>query len=302
MPLALQGTFPVRQQHKLNRIIAEHIGFDFCRGRMVDNDNYMTDGGRDDCYITTAYDKNNIHDGFIMHEAGHGLYVQGLPEEFDMQPVGNFLGLAVHEMTAMIIECHAAATPGFFRFLSMNIQDVFNRYADRAVMPENLRALNARTQPSFVRMLADELTYPLHLTLRYPLERDGIAGKIDISRDLPDAWNEGFKARFGMTPPDPKQGCMQDQHWPTGSIGYFPDYLLGRMGAAQLFAAATKAHPSIAKGDMPTLKSWMTEHVYSKGSLLTQDQLFLQATGETLNAQPLFSHLSQKFLGKPYAS
>ena len=299
-PFPVQGTFPVRQQHKLNRLIAEHIGFDFKRGRLVDNDNYMTDGGRDDCYITTAYDRNNIFDGFIMHEAGHGLYVQGLPAEYDLQPVGSPLGLAVHEMTAMIIECHAAATPGFLHFLATNIQDIFNRHADASVMPDNLKALNARTQPSFIRMLADELTYPLHLTLRYQLERDMIGGKLDVARDLPDAWNEGFKARFGITPPDPKQGCMQDQHWPSGSIGYFPDYILGRMGAAQLFAAAVKEYPSIAKGNMPALKGWMTTHVYQKGSLLTLDDLFTQATGEPLNAKPLFSHLSRKFLNKPY--
>lgn len=299
-PLPVQGTFPVRQQHKLNKIIAQHIGFDFSRGRMVDNDNYMTDGGSDDCYITTAYDKNNVFDGFIMHETGHGLYVQGLPREFALQPAGNYLGLAVHEMTAMIIECHAAATPGFFQFLAYQMQHVFNRHADSALMPENLQALNRRTQPSFIRMLADELTYPLHLTLRYGLERDMIAGKLDVARDLPEAWNEGFKARFGITPPDPKQGCMQDQHWPGGSIGYFPDYILGRMGAAQLFAAAARAHPTIAHDDMPALKSWMTENVYSKGSLLPLDDLFTQATGEKLNAQPLFDHLSRKFLGKPY--
>jgi carboxypeptidase Taq len=160
-------------------------------------------------------------------------------------------------------------------------------------------ALYNQVKPDFIRVDADEVTYPAHVILRYRLEKALIADEMQLA-DLPAAWNEGLQGLLGITPPDDRLGCMQDIHWYDGAWGYFPTYTLGAMTAAQLFAAARKAEPEILadieRGDFSRLMRWLGTNVHSKGSLLSSDELLEQATGQPLNAEVFKSHLKSRYL------
>lgn len=305
-PIPLSGPFPAAQQEELCRRIVTAMGFDLTRGRIDAIAGHPScSGGGDDVRLTTRFEEDDFLNGLYsaIHEAGHGLYEQNTPAAWRYQPAGSSYGMAVHETESMIFERNACKSPEFFRFLEREARTVFSRPNDPALDADNLRKLLYRAQPSFIRVDADELTYPLHVILRFELEKAIIDGKMDVA-DLPKAWNDAMKNLLGIEPPGPSQGCMQDVHWPCGLQGYFPAYALGAMGAAQLFAAACRAHPDIPKGmengDFTKLRTWLRDNIHSKGSLLEMDDLFIQATGEKLNARHFLDYLSRSFLGKPY--
>ena len=306
-PLELAGPFGDTEQMLLGQEMAKKVGFDVTRGVLYSIKGHPSLGGSsDDCRITTRISENDFLPGLYgtIHETGHAVYQQGLPKEWRYQPVGGPLGMDVHESQSMIMELQAGMSREFLIHLSERLQDIFNRHGDPAFDAENLRRLMWRANPSFIRVDADELTYSMHVLLRHDLESRIIGGQLD-ARDLPDAWNDGMKKRLGIAPENPSQGCMQDVHWPCGAVGYFPAYTLGAMGAAQFNAAARKARPEIpaelAKGNFGPLKEWLNANVHSKGSLVTSKDLFIQATGEPLNAKPYLNHLSQRYIGKLFA-
>ena len=204
----------------------------------------------------------------------------------------------------MIMEYQAAMTPEFLEFLSSRLRDLFNGQNNAAMSAQNIQAMQTHVEPSFIRIDADEMTYPMHVLLRYELERKIIGGELSVA-DMPDAWSDGMFDRLGIRPENPSQGCMQDVHWPVNYIGYFPAYTFGAMGAAQFFQAALKAHPEIreelGQGSTQTLRKWLSDNVHGKGSLLDMDTLFTQSTGAPLNAGPYLNHLSQRYLGRTYA-
>lgn len=303
MPL---GDVSIALQKKMNFSLARALGFDENKGILYSGDMHpMSDGTPDDARMTTSYKKDDFFDGYYTtaHETGHSLYWQGAPVEWRYQPAGHALGMDIHESQSMVIQYHACMIPEFMDYLSQEMMQVCKRQGDRALRAENLQKLLFKVSPSLIRITADELTYPGHIVLRFNLERDLMAGKIAMN-DLPDAWNEGMKKTFGLVPPHPGKGHMQDVHWPSISIGYFPAYTLGAMGAAQFFAAATKAKPEIrteiGQGRFGTLREWLRQNVHAKGSLLTPEQLFTTATGEPLNARYYLNHLSQRYLGRDY--
>lgn len=308
-PLPLKGPFPAAQQAELCRRLAEHMGYDFTQGRLDAIDAHPSTGGSSsnvwfttDCSDETSF-LSSVYS--TVHECGHALYEQGTTPELRYLLVGATMGMAVHESQSGIMERNAAHEPQFFQFLEKQAREVFNRPDDPALDAKNLELLAKQVEPSFIRIEADELTYPAHILLRYKLEKAMVEGTLSID-DLPKAWNEGMHNLLGITPPNNAKGCMQDVHWPTGSIGYFPAYALGNMIAAQLYAAALKAHPRIptelAKGNFKPLREWLRENVHSKGSSLTTDELMIQATGEKLNAKYYLDHLSRRYTGKPYAA
>lgn len=305
-PIPLKGPFPKKQQAELLRRIVTAMGFDFNRGRFDVVDVHPSSGGTsDDTRFTTDYDEENFLEAVYstIHETGHAMYDQNQPANWRYQPAGSHLGMAVHESQSRIMEMQACMTPEFFEYLEREARAVFGRPHDPALSAENLRRLKHRVQPSFIRVQADELTYPAHVILRHKLEKAVIEGRLQV-RDLPQAWNSGMRQLLGITPPDPSKGCMQDVHWPAGLIGYFPAYTLGDMGAAQLFAAACRDKPEIRaalkNGNFTPLREWLRDNVHSKGALLTPDELFTQATGQPLNADFYLDHLSRRYLGRPY--
>jgi carboxypeptidase Taq len=307
-PIPLQGPFPQAQQAELCHRLATAMGYDFNKGRLDAIDAHPSTGGSasDVRFTVDCSDETSFLPAVyaLIHECGHGLYEQGTPEAHRYEPVGATMGMAIHESQSGIMERNAAHTPEFFQFLEKQVREVFNRPDDPAFSAKNLELLANQVKPSFIRIEADELTYPAHVILRYKLEKSLIEGTLAIN-DLPKAWEDGMKNLLGITPPDNAKGCMQDVHWAVGLIGYFPAYALGNMIAAQLYNAAVKAHPEIpaelGKGNFKPLREWLRVNVHSKGSSLTTDELMIAATGEKLNSKYYLDHLSQRYLNRPYS-
>ena len=305
-PIPFKGPFSEEKQMILNKMAAATSGFDFTRGRLDAIKGHPSCyGAPNDVRITTRCYEDDFTSSHYSstHECGHGSYEQNLPKEWEYQPAGSAFGMSVHESQSRIIEVVAGLSTEYIEgWLSKKAAEVFG-YQD-AFEKDNLRRLLQRVQPSCIRVDADEMTYPMHIIVRYELERAIIEGKLDVTADLPDAFKDGLQKRLGVRPQNNAEGCMQDVHWPTGSVGYFPDYTFGDMIAVQGFKKAVATYPDIAqnlsKGDFTLLNKWRKENIHSKGSLLDMDELILQATGEPLNPTHYINHLSERYLGKPF--
>ena len=300
-PVAPQGPFPIAAQEALARRLMSVVGFDFDHGRLDTSLHPFCGGVPDDVRITTRYDEADFAKALmgVLHETGHALYERGLPAAWRTQPVGAARGMAAHESQSLLMEMQACRGPEFVGYLAPLAQAAFGGDGV-AWTADNLRRIYNRVQPGFIRVDADEVTYPAHVILRYRLEKQIIAGDLALA-DLPGAWNEGMRTLLGITPPDDGQGCMQDIHWYDGAWGYFPTYTLGAIAAAQLFAAAKSAVPdipaAIGRGDFAPLVGWLRQNVHAWGSFHSTDDLLQQATGRPLDPQAFESHLMARYLG-----
>lgn len=302
-PLVLpQGPFPVDSQAALGRRLMAAAGFDFNRGRLDVSLHPFCGGGPDDIRITTRYDEGDFTQSLmgVLHETGHALYELGLPEApWRHQPIGEARGMTVHESQSLLVEMQACRSPAFLEFAAPLIREAFG-VSGPAYEADMLRRLYTRVERGFIRVDADEVTYPLHVILRYRLERAIVAGDLAVA-DLPGAWNDGMRDLLGVTPPDDRLGCLQDIHWYDGAIGYFPTYTLGAMMAAQLFASATDQQPDIlpgiARGDFTPLVGWLRANVHAHGSRYSADELLSRATGAPLSAAAFKAHLQRRYLG-----
>ncbi|MDP2375569.1 carboxypeptidase M32 [Reyranella sp.] len=299
-PLALDGPFPVAAQRRLGEELIRIIGFDFHHGRLDVSAHPFTGGTADDVRITTRYDEADFARSLmgVLHETGHGLYEAGLPREWRRQPVGNARGMVLHESQSLLMEMQACRGRAFIDFAAPRMRAAFGKVGP-AWAEANIHRLYTRVAPGFIRVDADEVTYPLHVMLRYRLERAMLAGDLALA-DLPGAWNDGMRELLGIVPPDDSTGCLQDIHWPDGGWGYFPTYTMGALAAAQLFAAARRAVPglleSIGKGDFAPLLGWLRANVHSKGSLATTDEILTAATGAPLGVAAFKLHLESRYL------
>jgi len=299
-PLPLQGPFPVEAQRAVGVELMKRLGFDFEHGRLDVSLHPFCGGTPDDVRITTRYDERNFTRALmgVLHETGHALYERGLPEAWRRQPVGEARGMAVHESQSLLVEMQACRSREFLEFAAPLLRQAFGGRGP-AWEPENLYRIYTQVERSFIRVDADEVTYPAHVILRYRLEKALVAGDLAIA-DLPDAWNQGMRELIGVAPPSNREGCLQDIHWYDGAWGYFPTYTLGAMTAAQLFAAAKRAEPAIpgaiAKGDFAPLFAWLRANVHGKGSLLSSSELMRHATGTTLDARIYEDHLRRRYL------
>ncbi len=215
-----------------------------------------------------------------------------------MQPVGAARGMALHESQSLLVEMQAGRSPAFCAYLSPMLSETFPGN-EAAFAPENLVRLYSRVEPGFIRVDADEVTYPAHVILRYRLEQALVAGSLQVA-DIPAAWNEGMKSLLGIAPPSDREGCLQDIHWFDGAIGYFPCYSLGAMTAAQLYAAACQADPgipaAIARGDFKPLMAWLRPNVHERGSSMTTAEIVTAATGRPLDVGVFKAHLQRRYL------
>ncbi|MEH3117421.1 MAG: carboxypeptidase M32 [Methylorubrum populi] len=301
-PLPLPGPFPVATQRAVGLRLMRAIGFDFERGRLDVSLHPFCGGATDDVRITTRYDEASATGALmgVLHETGHALYEQGRPAAWRHQPVGQARGMSLHESQSLLVEMQACRSAAFCAFLAPALREAFGGQGP-AWEADNLHRLYTRVEPGFIRVDADELTYPAHILLRYRLETAMIGGNLAVA-DLPAAFNDGMKELLGLTVPDDRNGCLQDIHWPGGSFGYFPTYTLGAIAAAQLFTAANVRHPGIrpalAEGDFSQLRGWLREHVHAKGSLLSTDDLLIAATGRPLGAADFLAHLRRRYLGE----
>jgi carboxypeptidase Taq len=277
------------------------VGFDFTHGRLDTSLHPFCGGVPDEVRITTRYDEADFAKALmgVLHETGHALYERGLPGDWRAQPVGAARGMAVHESQSLLIEMQACRSAEFAAYLAPLAREAFAGKGP-AWTADNLLRLNNRVSPGFIRVDADEVTYPAHIILRYRLEKNIIAGDLPLA-DLPGAWNEGMQALLGITPPDDRHGCLQDIHWFDGAWGYFPTYTLGAIAAAQLFAAATAAIPeipaAIGRGDFAPLIGWLRQNVHAWGSFHSTDALLEQATGRPLDPKAFEAHLTARYLG-----
>ncbi len=296
----LAGPFPIAAQTALSEDVMRRIGFDFAHGRLDPTVHPFCSGAPDDQRITTRFRDSDFTLALMatIHETGHALYESGRPRgRWRYQPVGRARGSALHESQSLIVEMQAARSDEFLGFLPHLLRQYFGDHAGFA--PDALRRLYRRVQRSFIRVEADEATYPLHVVLRYRLEKAMLAGDLAVA-DLPDAWREGFRALVGAEVPDDRLGCLQDIHWAMGYFGYFPTYSLGAVTAAQLFAAATRDDPGIlpalAHGNFAPLVAWLRQHVHGLGSRYSTEEIVCMATGAPVSADAFLAHIRTRYL------
>ena len=301
-PAIAGGTFPPERQESLAREVMEHLGFDCSRGRLDTSEHPFTGGVPDDTRITTRYLDDWVAGLYAtIHETGHALFQQNLPAEYRGQPVGEASGVAMHESQSLLFERQIGRGDAFLEFAAPIVQRNLLGCATNAVewRPENLARRVRNVRRGFIRIEADELTYPLHVIFRYELETALMDGTLEAG-DLPQAWNEKLSEYLGLsTAGDHRMGCLQDIHFFLGLIGYFPTYTLGSVMAAQLHRAARRSIPSlddaIRQGDFGVLVGWLRKHVHSLGQSESSMSIIARATGSELDAEALVEHLRLRY-------
>lgn len=297
-----QKSKPIPQNIKLHKSIQKQIGlevmkdfgFDFTKGRVDESLHPFCGGVYGDTRLTTLYDEEDAIKSItaIIHETGHALYEQGLPAEYYDQPVGKALGMSIHESQSLCYEMQLGSSTKFCEYLAAKI----NKIASTLISPEEIWLSINQVKRSFIRIYADEVTYPLHVILRYNMEKLLINNDIKVS-DIPSTWNELMKKYLNITPTKDSEGCLQDIHWYGGAIGYFPAYSLGAMTAAQIYATAKKQIDltDLNANVFGSLKQWLHKNIHSYGSFMSADDLTIQATGEKLNPDIYINYLKEKY-------
>ncbi|MGU3496261.1 carboxypeptidase M32 [Xanthobacteraceae bacterium A53D] len=296
----LTGPFAVDAQKALGLKMMGIVGYDFERGRLDVSTHPFCGGADNDVRITTRYNDQDFTQSFmgVMHETGHALYEQGRPKDLLGQPVSAARSMSVHESQSLLMEMQACRSREFLAFAAPLMREAFAG-SGPAWAPDALWRRYTHVSRGFIRVDADEVTYPAHVILRYRLEKALIGDEMPLS-ELPAAWNAQMQELLGVTPPDDRLGCLQDVHWPSGGWGYFPTYTLGAMTAAQLFDAAKRADadivPGIARGDFLPLVTWLRANIHSQGSLYETDDLLTRATGRPLDASVFKAHLRRRYI------
>ena len=302
----LEGVFPAERQEGLCRHLAHRAGLESEHARLDRSTHPFCGGTPTDVRITTRYDESDPSMALlgVLHETGHALYERGLPEAHRRQPVGEAAGMGAHESQSLIVEMQACRSDAFLAWLGPELHGTFGGKAE-PFAGENLRRLWRRVERGFIRVDADEMTYPAHVILRFRLEQALIGGQLEVA-ELPGAWRDGFKALLGVTPPDDARGCLQDIHWYDGAFGYFPSYTLGAMAAAQLMAAArrevTGLDEALGRGELQPLVRWLRVRVHGQGSRLGFGALMEDATGSALDPAFFERHLTARYLGQEIES
>jgi carboxypeptidase Taq len=296
----LRRHFPVGRQRAFAEAAAAAVGFDFRRGRLDTTTHpFFSPIGPGDCRITTRFLADDFSSGFfgILHEAGHGLYEQGLPAEHHGTPLGEPTSLALHESQARLWENVVGRSRGAWAYFFPHARAAFPE-ALAGVGPDEFHFAVNNVEPTFIRVQADEVTYNLHVLIRFELERALLSGAL-ATADLPAAWGEAYRHHLGITPANDAEGCLQDGHWAAGMIGYFPTYTLGNVFAAQLFAAACAelggCEAAFARGDFGGLLGWLRERVYRHGGRYPAARLIELATGAPPDHWPLIAYLRRKY-------
>ncbi len=294
------GVFPIEQQKLLGLNVMKTLQFQFNNGRLDVSHHPFCGGATDDVRITTRYRTDEFLTSLmgICHETGHARYEQGLPRAWMFQPVGHVNSMAMHESQSLLLEMEVCRSKEFFAYITPLVIDAFG--AQEALNASNLYHLATQVQPGLIRVDADEITYPLHVILRYEIEKELLNDTLSI-KELPERWNDLMQTYLGLsTTNNDQNGVMQDVHWPSGAFGYFPAYTLGRLIAAQLFSTFKRTHPTfmaeLRSGQIHLLHAWLTQNVYGNASLLSTDDLLLQVTGETLNPTFFLQGLKQRYL------
>jgi carboxypeptidase Taq len=290
----------VDRQEAFGRAAAAAIGFDFEGGRLdVTTHPFCSGIGPGDTRLTTRYNPRDLGDALfsILHEAGHGIYDQGLDPAHFGTPMGQAVSLGIHESQSRMWENFVGRSRAFWEHFFPQARQAFPEALGGVSLDGFYLAIND-VRPSFIRVDADEATYNLHIMLRFELEQALIAGKLQ-ALDVPAAWNETFKRYLGLDVPDDARGCLQDTHWSGGAIGYFPTYTLGNLYAAQFFAQALAdlrdLDAQFRRGDFAPLKEWLNAKIHRRGKRYRAAELVVAVTGKPLSHQPLMDYLKNKY-------
>lgn len=293
----LTGGYSVEAQKALTEKLVQKLGFDFHRGRQ-DTAPHPFCGGtsRNDIRLTTRF-LDDVKSAIFAsaHEAGHGMYEQGSPQEFTRTPIAGGVSLGIHESQSLLWENLVARSKPFW---DIHIDD-FNAafpHAGNVSAETFYKAIN-QVQPSLIRVEADEVTYNMHVLTRFEIESDILEGKLAV-RDLPDAWNAKYEEYLGITPPSDTNGCLQDVHWSGGMVGYFPTYTMGKLLSYQIWEAMSSEigdpYQYVAEGDFETIRSWLEEKIYSQGKLYPPKELVMRVTGKPMSHEDFIKGVTKK--------
>jgi carboxypeptidase Taq len=296
----LRKTYPEAAQWEFSLEAARRLGYDFHRGRQDKSVHpFTTSFSVNDVRITTRVDEKFLPTALFgtLHECGHALYEQGVSQNLERSPLASGASLGVHESQSRLWENLVGRSRGFWMFFLPRLKRAFPQNLQDVPLESFYRSIN-RVEPSLIRVEADEVTYNLHVLLRFELESDLVESRLALA-DLPEAWNSGMKALLGVVPQNDAEGVLQDVHWSNGLIGYFPTYSLGNLLSVQLFEKAQTAIPSLASqiehGDFEQLLKWLRENIHQHGRKFLPAQLIQLATGESLRAAPYLRYLLEKY-------
>ena len=291
------GEYPEDDQFALAESTLDYLGYPDDRGRLDTAPHPFSSGTQFDARVTTRFDTDDPVGaiGSIVHEFGHATYTLGLPQDEYGTPLGQHRGLTVHESQSRLWENHVGRSEPF---LSSYVDAVNDDLGTDVSGRELYEAANQVYPENLIRVEADELTYHMHIILRFEIERDLLSGDLDVA-DVPEAWNAKMEEYLGVTPATDTEGCLQDIHWAHGSFGYFPTYSLGSVLAAQLFAAAESdidgLDAQLAAGEFDALHEWLTDEIHRHGARYTTNDLVRTATGEAFSADAFIDYATEKF-------
>ena len=297
----IRQNFPEAQQLEFGREVVKQLGYDFERGRQDKTRHpFCTKFSLGDVRITTRVKENNLGDALFstIHEAGHAMYEQGIRPELEGTPLAHGTSSGVHESQSRLWENVVGRGRGFWQFFYPKLQAVFPSQLGNVPLDAFYRAIN-KVERSLIRTDADEVTYNLHVMIRFDLELQMLEGKLAV-RDLPEAWRARYQSDLGIVSPDDRDGVLQDVHWFGGQIGgSFQGYTLGNILSAQFYEAGTKAHPEIPsqipRGEFTTLHGWLKENIYQHGSKFTANEIVKRVTGQDLTIEPYIRYLRTKY-------
>ncbi|HJD59951.1 MAG TPA: carboxypeptidase M32 [Rickettsia endosymbiont of Omalisus fontisbellaquei] len=288
-------------QKRIGKRIMEIMQFDIAKGRLDESTHPFCGGTPNDIRLTTRYDKDNFISGLmgIIHETGHALYEQNLPEMYKGQPVGRAKGMAFHESQSLFMEMQVGRSREFTEFLAKLLRDEF-AFKSEEYSAENLYRAITRVTPDFIRVDADEVTYPMHVILRFEIEELLIGGDLNLD-ELPNFWDSKMQEYLGVKPASFSNGCLQDIHWSHGNFGYFPAYTNGAIIASMVMKKVKQIHPSIKddilKGDFSNLNNYLNKNFRNLGSLKNSADLLKVASGEDkINPEVYINYLEGKYL------
>ena len=299
-PLEITGRYTPSKQRQLALEVMKAIGFPFDRGRLDESEHPFTGGVPGDIRITTRFSATDPLTGLmgILHETGHAMYDVGLPEAWRGQPVGRDRGMALQESQSLLLEMLIGRNRPFLRYLKPHLDKAFGVSGPEWEV-ENVYRLLIRVRRSLIRVDADEVTYPVHIMLRYELENEILRGELKV-KDVPEAWNSRMQDRLGVRPANDSEGCLQDVHWAVGSFGYFPSYAIGAVIAGQLYESLRSERPEldeeIAAGHFAGLFDWLRQNVHSVAATMSMPELIRNATGKPLSAAAWLRYIEGKYL------
>lgn len=292
-------SYPKSKQEEIAMKLLETIGFDLNAGEMKESEHPFTMGlDVSDVRLTTHYYENHLTSSLFstIHEGGHGIYEQNFSKEISGTILADGTSAGIHESQSRLFENNIGRSQAFWSYFYPQLQKAFPKQLDRVSLPLFVQAIN-KSAPSFIRVEADELTYPLHIMVRYELEKELISGTLEVE-DLKEAWNEKMQAYLGIQPQDDALGVLQDVHWSDGLFGYFPSYALGTAYAAQIEKALARdvdLEESLKKGDFEPITQWLADKIHKFGLTKTAEEVLEHATGEKFNAKYYTDYLERKY-------